>query len=148
MRWASISWDKENGITVQLDFLCLYCIVWLNYKPLNYTLSESHPTSRYNINLYRDARLSLVHDELNPVCRTYDGDIYDIRHPCGDIFAGVSNAENTSNRVVTRATIASNAIRSIEFRAEKETQLHGSTVSKRVCYSTSVTSISFWHLSL
>ena len=52
------------------------------------TWTGSQPTSRYNHNEYRDAsELKVV---SNPAWSRYEGDIHDIRHPCGDRFWTIS----------------------------------------------------------
>ena len=87
---SSIPWNKNDGQAISsVAWLLQEAMTTQTLKlPQKRRTWTSQPTSRYNHNEYRAASgLQVV---LNSVWSRYEGDIHDIRHPCGDRFWTIS----------------------------------------------------------
>ena len=82
-----------------------------------HTCTESQPTSRYNHRVYLLAKG--LHEVSKPVCKTYDGDIQDIRHPCGDRFLEISKLARKNNRTASKEPRPSSPVISAGIRYRK-----------------------------
>ena len=82
-----------------------------------YTCTESQPTSRYNHRVYLLAKG--LHEVSKPVCKTYEGDIQDIRHPWGDRFFEISKLARKNNRTASKEPRPSSPVISAGIRYRK-----------------------------
>jgi len=57
-----------------------------------------------------------LHEVSKPVCKTYEGDIQDIRHPCGDRFFEISKLARKNNRTASKEPRPSSPVISAGIR--------------------------------